>query len=180
MKRFNLITVVVFILSILAAFGLDRVSSDYEFVPDEQPAVEENMLDLNQPISREQFLQFCQINGDPVKDGIQAQVIFLNPFQEMGDNYLVFQVMIDIYTEKVGDYKITDSVTLEDSKGRKVSQGFEWQEHEHSNESHIMGVLMVPNLEGGDSLLEEDVEWVKLTIESIDERKPIQFKWKNG
>lgn len=178
MKRFNFIVIVVFVLSLLTAFGLNLASSDYEFIPEKQSAIENNAQYSQTQITQEQILQYCRIFGDPVKDGVQAQVIFLNPLQKVGDSYLIFQVTIDIYTEKVFDYKITDLVMLEDSKGRKITQGFEWQESDHSNGSHIMGILMVPNLKGRESLLEDDVEWIKLTIEWIEERN-MEFKWEN-
>lgn len=177
MKRFNFTVIVVFLLSLLMALGLDWASSDYKFIPEKQSSTGNNTEYFQSQITQEQILKYCRIFGDPVKDGIQAQVIFMNPLQKVGDNYLIFQVIIDIYTERVFDYKITDLVTLEDSKGRKVTQGFEWQESDHSSESHIMGILMVPNLKGRESLLEDDVEWIKMTIKWMHEEKPMEFKW---
>lgn len=177
MKRFNFIVIVVFVLSLLTAFGLDWASSDYEFVSKQQSAIGNNAQHSQLQITQEQILQYSRVSGDPVKDGIQAQVIFLNPLQKVGNNYLIFQVIINIYTERPFNYEITDLVMLENSKGRKVTQGFEWQESDHGNESHIMGVLIVPNLKGRESLLGDDVEWIKMTIEGIHEAKPMEFKW---
>ncbi|GEM_PF-4834580 len=172
MRKFNIIVIAVFGFSLLLSLGLDLASDDYEFIPKESPT------EGHQPISpEEEISQFVQVAGDPGKDGISGEAIFLNPlFNRENENILVFQLMIDLYNG-INIDKIIDLITLEDSKGRVISKELEWQEDENSTASHIMGILVAHDLEGDDSLLQKDVDWIKLTIADINSSSPLEFKW---
>jgi hypothetical protein len=182
MKIINLVVITSFVLSLLIAIGLDLVSSDYEFVPDLQIRLDENQTNGHQVnISKETVEKYFRTSGTLEPGNVEVQVVYLNPFQNVKGDHLIFQVIFNSNSVNLSNYDITKEAVIEDSNGTIITEGFNWKQLHRDSNHHFMGILIVPYLQPDQKYknpsTKEDAEWIKLVIKGIPKVENREFRW---
>lgn len=177
MRTINWVVIITFVFSLLIAAGLDLISGDYEFVPNQQITAEK--MEQNHQInpSKEMVEKFLRTSGTSEPGNVEVQVVFLNPLQKLNNDYLIFQIALNSHYVNLSNYDITKNAVIKDSSGRIIVEGFTWKQIHNNKGHHLMGVLMVPDLKSELSLTKDDLEWIKLVIKGIPNIEYREFHW---
>lgn len=187
MKGFILTASAAVGLSLAVAAGLHQVSRDYRFEPTagererktQGPAHPGSGSTATQDPSLMKMAEMVRVSGSLEPGDVKVQAIFLNPVQEeIPEKLLVFQLIFDTMGTDLGGLNITERTILRNSKGRTISGGYTWRQIHNHGQNHLMGLLAAHDLEGGESLIGRDVEWIELVILGLPENEHRTFRWK--
>ena len=177
MRTINWLVIITFVFSLLIAAGLDLMSGDYEFVPNQQIPGENKKQPNQLYLTEEMVEKFLRTSGTSEPGNVEIQVIFLNPLQKLNNDYLIFQIALNSHYVNLLNYDITKNAVIKDSSGRIITEGFTWEQINNNKGHHLMGVLMVPDLTSEISLTKNDLEWIKLVIKGIPKIENREFQW---
>ena len=93
MRTINWLVIITFVFSLLIAAGLDLMSGDYEFVPNQQIPGENKKQPNQLYLTEEMVEKFLRTSKTSEPGNVEIQVIFLNPLQKLNNDYLIFQIV---------------------------------------------------------------------------------------
>ncbi len=165
-------------LALGMAGALHWMSTDYEFTPRRDP-MSRSLSQGSQAHAGEQspVAEFTQTTGAVEPGNVQIQADFLNNAKRGLEDHLVFRLSLNTHSVSLDTYDIGALATVEDSRGRAITEGFSWTETHNASSHHVMGFLAVPDLDDGQSMLADDVQWVKLVIKGIPAVPNREFRW---
>jgi hypothetical protein len=173
-------------LSLAIAAVLHQVSREYHFEPTDvergrevqAPEYPASSSTATPDPSWMKLAGMVRVSGSLEPGDVQVQAIFLNPVQEeMPEKLLVFQLIFDSMGTDLRGLDITKRTILRNSKGGTIPGGYTWQQVHTHGHYHLMGLLAAPDLEGGESLVGEDVEWIELVIRGLPGNARRTFRW---
>jgi hypothetical protein len=176
MRTGLLISIVSVGLSLAIAVILHTISRDYEYAPVNRSVVSSDEIPKAELQIDKRIAGFVRSSGTTEPGNVEVRAIFVNPVMEMREDKLVFQIAFNTHSVNLANYDITRKVVIEDSRGRAVTEGFQWEELHNMAYHHVLGFLTVPDLKEK-SLMAKDVEWIKLVLRGIPKIERREFKW---
>lgn len=129
--------------------------------------------------SQEQVSQdinpYLRQSGDAGNGSTSLDLVFLNPVEGWDNEQLVFHVTMDTHSLDLEKFPLNELTIIENSKGLVISKGFDYEIIIGGH--HLSGYLSIANNTENGQLIEDGVEWIKLTITGVPKVRERSFYW---
>ncbi|WP_427340055.1 hypothetical protein [Caloranaerobacter sp. DY30410] len=113
------------------------------------------------------------------QNDVYVDVVFLNLFldnENLKEN-LVFDVFLNTHTYNISENNLEQKIVLKNDKGLEVSENIEWLPVGIPEGHHVFGKLIVPSKVNGQSLIDNNTEYLKIIMTDVAGAEERVFIW---
>ncbi|SHJ71673.1 hypothetical protein [Tepidibacter formicigenes] len=172
MKKKNILIIGLFAIFILLFFLTNKFKED-EFIQNKN-VLEENIRE-EEILEEKEEVNFEKLMRTDNQGNVDVGVL-INNIEKEDENYLVFKVMLNTHSVDLEGIDYAKLVNIKNSEGLIVKEGFLWEQVGGSGH-HIYGYLKVPKEYNGESIINENTEYIELEIKELDKVESRKFVW---